>query len=186
MKIDDFESYKSTDELSEAWKHPPHGGWIRQTLDLTEKHSGTQCMKVEYRTLKEPKLFYCPICTMGTWDLSGCNAFQFWLKPDGFAGNWARSSTAPTHRGRTYMICGAGRTSLPGAMTPGAPSPFRSLPSSTTSSTWRLLTGAWSSNRNPSSRSPSTSVGATRLSSVMACTASTISRAFGPDARTFD
>jgi len=83
MKVDDFESYTSDEDLAKSWIHPNHGGWIRQTLDKTVKHSGTQCLKVEFRTLKEPKKFYCPICINRSWDLSGSNAFQFWLKPDG-------------------------------------------------------------------------------------------------------
>ena len=81
MKIEDFESYASTEDLVKSWIYPNHGGWIRQTLDRTVKHSGTQCLKIEFKTRKEPKKFYCPICIK--WDLSGCNAFRFWLRPDG-------------------------------------------------------------------------------------------------------
>ena len=40
-------------------------------------------MKWEYSTTKEIATHYSPICRVAKWDASGCNAAQFWLKPDG-------------------------------------------------------------------------------------------------------
>jgi hypothetical protein len=57
--MENFEFYSTNEDLCKAWIYPNHGGWIRQTLDRTVKHGGTQCLKVEFKTLKEPKKFYC-------------------------------------------------------------------------------------------------------------------------------
>ncbi len=81
--VEDFESYASDKQLAEAWYKPPHGGEVRQSRETQIKNGGKYSLKVEYLTTKSPDKFYSPICRVSKWDLSGCNALQFWLKPDG-------------------------------------------------------------------------------------------------------
>ena len=81
--VDDFESYTNDQQLAKAWYKPPHGGGIRQTRGSTIKNSGQFSLKVEYTTRKSDDRFYSPICRVSKWNLAGCNALQFWFKPDG-------------------------------------------------------------------------------------------------------
>jgi hypothetical protein len=81
--VEDFESYTSDAQLAKAWYKPPHGGGSRQTLEPAIKNGGRYSMKVEYGTTRSEDKFYSPICRVSKWDLSGCNALQFWFKPDG-------------------------------------------------------------------------------------------------------
>ena len=81
--VDDFESYTNDQQLAKAWYKPPHGGAIHQTRDSKIKSSGNFSLKVEYSTTKTDDKFYSPICRVSKWNLAGCNALQFWLKPDG-------------------------------------------------------------------------------------------------------
>jgi len=81
--VDDFESYTNDQQLAKAWYKPPHGGGTRQTLESSVKNGGKQSLKWEYSTTQSPDKFYSAICRVAKWDLSGCNALQFWLKPDG-------------------------------------------------------------------------------------------------------
>jgi len=81
--VEDFESYTSDEQLAKAWYRPPHGGGIRQTRESAIKNSGKFSLKLEYSTTKSADKFYSPICRVSKWDLTGCNALQFWFKPDG-------------------------------------------------------------------------------------------------------
>ena len=81
--LEDFEFYTNNVQLAKAWYKPPHGGGTKQTLEATIKGSGKQALKREYSTTKEAATHYSPICPVAKWDASGCNAAQFWLKPDG-------------------------------------------------------------------------------------------------------
>jgi hypothetical protein len=40
-------------------------------------------LRIAYTTTPDPATHYAPLCRVAKWDLSGCNAVQFWLKPDG-------------------------------------------------------------------------------------------------------
>jgi len=81
--VEDFESYTNDLQLATAWYQPPHGGGIHQGRETAIKNSGQFSLKVEYHTTKSDDKFYSTICRVSKWDLSGCNALQFWLKPDG-------------------------------------------------------------------------------------------------------
>ncbi len=81
--MEDFESYASNEVLARAWYKPPHGGGTRQSLETVNVGGGRYGLKFEYSTTRSTDRFYSPICRVSKWDLSGCNAFQFWLKPDG-------------------------------------------------------------------------------------------------------
>jgi len=81
--VDDFESYTNDQQLAKAWYKPPHGGGTHQTLESGIKNGGKHSLKWEYSTTRSPDKFYSAICRVAKWDLSGCNALQFWLKPDG-------------------------------------------------------------------------------------------------------
>lgn len=81
--VEDFESYTSDEQFAKAWYKPPHGGGIRQTRESAIKNSGKFSLKVAYSTTKSADKFYSPICRVSKWDLTGCNALQFWFKPDG-------------------------------------------------------------------------------------------------------
>jgi mannan endo-1,4-beta-mannosidase len=81
--VDDFESYASTEELAKQWYNVWHGGIMHQSLEPIIKNSGMYSMKCAYSTTKSTDKFYSPICRVSKWDLTGCNAIQFWLKPDG-------------------------------------------------------------------------------------------------------
>lgn len=81
--VDDFESYTNDQQLAKAWYKPPHGGGTHQALESGIKRGGKHSLKWEYSTTRSPDKFYSAICRVAKWDLSGCNALQFWLKPDG-------------------------------------------------------------------------------------------------------
>ena len=81
--VENFESYPSDEQLAEAWYRPPHGGGIPQTRDSSVENGGQFGLRVEYSTTASSDKFYSPICRVAKWDLTGCNALQFWLKPDG-------------------------------------------------------------------------------------------------------
>lgn len=83
VMLEDFESYADDAQLAKAWYWPRHGGGTRQTIEKTNKSDGRQGLKWEYGTTVEEKTHYSPICRVAKWDASGCNAAQFWLKPDG-------------------------------------------------------------------------------------------------------
>jgi hypothetical protein len=83
VMVEDFESYASDEQLAKAWYRPPHGGSTHQTLDSTVKSGGNHSLKWEYSTTRSPDRFYSASCRVSKWDLSGCNALEFWLKPDG-------------------------------------------------------------------------------------------------------
>ena len=81
--IEDFESYTSAAQMAKAWYKPPHGVPTHLTLESVIKGGGKQGLKVQYSTTKQPETHYSAFCRVAKWDLSGCDAFQFWLKPDG-------------------------------------------------------------------------------------------------------
>ena len=81
--VDNFESYTNDQQLAKAWYKPPHGAPIQQTRESTIKSGGQYSLKVEYHTTKSDDKFYAPICRVSKWNLNGCNALQFWFKPDG-------------------------------------------------------------------------------------------------------
>ena len=81
--LEDFESYTNSVQLAKAWYRPPHGGGTKQTLEASIKAGGKQALKWEYSTTSEAATHYSPICRVAKWDATGCNAAQFWLKPDG-------------------------------------------------------------------------------------------------------
>ncbi len=83
VMVDDFELYATDEQVAKAWYKPPHGGAIHQRRESTIKTSGIYSLKVEYSTTKSDDKFYSPICRVSKWNLAGCNALQFWLKPDG-------------------------------------------------------------------------------------------------------
>ena len=83
VMLEDFESYTEDAQLAKAWYWPRHGGGTRQTIEKTHKSAGRQGLKWEYSTTVEETTHYSPICRVAKWDASGCNAAQFWLKPDG-------------------------------------------------------------------------------------------------------
>jgi mannan endo-1,4-beta-mannosidase len=81
--VEDFETYASDEQLAKAWYKPPHGGAIHQSRESAIKNSGNFSMKVAYSTTRSSDKFYSPICRVSKWDLSGCDAMKFWLRPDG-------------------------------------------------------------------------------------------------------
>ncbi len=81
--VDDFESYTNDQQLAKTWYKPPHGGAVHQTRESALKSGGKFSLKVEYTTTKSGDKFYSPICRVSKWNLAGCNALQFWFKPDG-------------------------------------------------------------------------------------------------------
>lgn len=81
--IEDFESYTNDTQVAKAWYKPHHGAPVRQALDTVNKGGGKQGLNIAYSTTKEAATHYAPFCRVAKWDLSGCNAAQFWLKPDG-------------------------------------------------------------------------------------------------------
>ncbi|MBL9173692.1 MAG: hypothetical protein JNL10_09175 [Verrucomicrobiales bacterium] len=81
--VEDFESYADDQHLAKTWYKPPHGGAVHQTRETTIKNSGNYSLKVEYTTTASNDRFYSPICRVSRWNLAGCNALQFWFKPDG-------------------------------------------------------------------------------------------------------
>ena len=81
--VDDFESYTNDQQLAKAWYKPPHGGGTHQARESTLKNSGYFSLKFEYSTTKSDDKFYSSICRVSQWNLAGCNALQFWFKPDG-------------------------------------------------------------------------------------------------------
>lgn len=83
VSVEDFEFYASNKELAAQWYNVWHGGVMRQSLEPVIKSSGKYSLKCAYTTTKSADKFYSPICRVSKWDLSGCNAFRFWLKPDG-------------------------------------------------------------------------------------------------------
>ncbi len=83
VMLEDFESYVDDAQLARIWYWPRHGGGVRQTIEQTHKSQGRQALKWEYSTTAEDKTHYSAICRVAKWDASGCNAAQFWLKPDG-------------------------------------------------------------------------------------------------------
>ena len=83
LVLEDFESYTSNEDLAKHWYQPPHGSWMRQSLDSTFKSQGRYSMKFEHRLLNETGKDYSAICILKKWDLSPYNTLQFWLKPDG-------------------------------------------------------------------------------------------------------
>jgi mannan endo-1,4-beta-mannosidase len=83
VMVDDFESYTNDQQLAKAWYKPPHGGGIHQSRESTIKNGGNFSLKVEYSTTQSTDKFYSTICRVAQWNLAGCNALQFWLKPDG-------------------------------------------------------------------------------------------------------
>ena len=81
--IEDFESYTNDTQVATAWYKPHHGAPVRQSLDTANRGGGRQGLKIAYTTTGEPATHYAPFCRVAKWDLSGCNAAQFWFKPDG-------------------------------------------------------------------------------------------------------
>lgn len=81
--IDNFESYTNDLHVAKAWYKPPHGAPLVQTLDSMNKGGGNHSLKISYRTTGQAESHYAPFCRVAHWDLSGCNAVRFWLKPDG-------------------------------------------------------------------------------------------------------
>lgn len=83
LVIEDFESYSSNDDLAKHWYKPPHGAWMRQSLEPAIKSGGRYSLKFEHKLSGESGQDYSAICIIKQWDLSPSNAVQFWLKPDG-------------------------------------------------------------------------------------------------------
>lgn len=81
--LENFESYTNDQQLAKIWYRPPHGGGTTQTIERIYVDGGRQALKWEYHTTQEAKTHYSAICRVAKWDASGCNAAQFWLKPDG-------------------------------------------------------------------------------------------------------
>ncbi len=81
--MEDFESYTNDIHVAKVWYKPPHGAALRQSLDRDHKGGGKQSLRIAYTTTKESETHYAPFCRVAKWDLRGCNAVQFWLKPDG-------------------------------------------------------------------------------------------------------
>jgi mannan endo-1,4-beta-mannosidase len=81
--MEDFESYGSDEALAKAWYRPPMGSFAHQTRETVFKSSGQYSFKWEYSITKAPDKQFSAICRVAKWDLTGCNAVQFWLKPDG-------------------------------------------------------------------------------------------------------
>ncbi|MFN8254402.1 MAG: family 16 glycoside hydrolase [Bacteroidales bacterium] len=81
--IENFDNYPNNEELSKTWYQPGHGGRMTQNLDSKTKGSGKYSLRCDYTTEKSDVNFYCPVCRVSKWDLSGCNGIQFWFKPDG-------------------------------------------------------------------------------------------------------
>jgi len=83
LVLEDFESYASTEDLARHWYKPPHGSWMRQSLESGIKSQGRYSLKFEHRLTAEKGQNYAAICILKKWDLMPYNALQFWLKPDG-------------------------------------------------------------------------------------------------------
>ena len=83
LVLEDFESYASSDVLAKAWYQPPHGAWMKQSLEPAIKAGGRYSLKFEHRLSGESGKDYAAICILKKWDLSPYNAVRFWLKPDG-------------------------------------------------------------------------------------------------------
>lgn len=81
--VDDFESYADDSQLGKAWYKPHHGAPLRLSLDARDVGGGRQALRIEYATTAAPETHYAPFCRVAKWDLTGCHAVRFWLKPDG-------------------------------------------------------------------------------------------------------
>lgn len=81
--IDNFESYTNDTQVAKAWYKPHHGAPVRQSLDPVNKGGGKQGLRIAYATTEDSATHYAPFCRVAKWDLTGCNAVQFWFKPDG-------------------------------------------------------------------------------------------------------
>jgi len=81
--LDNFDSYTDNKQLSSSWYNPGHGGQNSRSLETSIKGSGKYSLKCEYTTTKSDDKFYSAFCRVTKWDLTGCNGFQFWFKPDG-------------------------------------------------------------------------------------------------------
>ncbi|NJK87228.1 MAG: hypothetical protein HC906_15845 [Bacteroidales bacterium] len=82
--IENFDSFKTNEELSKIWYHPEyHGGPLIRSLEPKIKEGGKYSLKCTYTNQDDPARFYSPVCCVSKWDASGCNAFRFWYRPDG-------------------------------------------------------------------------------------------------------
>jgi|GEM_PF-2271020 len=81
--IEDFEAYTNDTQVAKAWYKPHHGAPVHQSLDRATKGGGKQGLRIAYSTTKESATHYAPFCRVARWDLTGCNAAQFWFQPDG-------------------------------------------------------------------------------------------------------
>lgn len=81
--IDDFDSYADNEGLRKHWYHPGHGSTLVQMLDREILGGGKNSLKCQYETEDSDRKYWCPLCRVDKWDLSGCNGVMFWFKPDG-------------------------------------------------------------------------------------------------------
>lgn len=81
--VDDFDLYGSDEALAKAWYQPPHGNRTRRTREPAAGAGGRFALKLGYRTEAGPGKDYAAVCRVARWDLTGCDALRFWLKPDG-------------------------------------------------------------------------------------------------------
>ena len=81
MIIDDFESYKPGEGL--PWHKAPHGNQVKVEVGPGISGKGHQSMKLTYMIQPDPANSYVAIMWYRKFDLSGCNALSFWIKPDG-------------------------------------------------------------------------------------------------------
>jgi len=81
--MENFNHYSTDSEISEAWHAPGHGGPVKRSIGPDIQGGGGSSLKCEYTTTDSKDKFYAPFCRVDQWDLSGCDAVQFWFKPDG-------------------------------------------------------------------------------------------------------
>ena len=79
VHIEDFDSYSKTTELWSNYGWTSHGGMVMLSLDTMNKCDGKNSLRMDYRFGKRG---YSGFVMFKDLDLTGCNVFRLWVKPD--------------------------------------------------------------------------------------------------------